>query len=317
MPSRFGVVMIIVFWFGVTGHVIHRDVWPRFFSDSPPPVHIDLVDEAAQTIPVRWVIYRGSEQFGTLTSRMEYFQDDDTFRFNNNFSKLTIEVGAGLAIEVTRMETGTRVSRPGELREQTMNLEARLVSKGFGVSNEKEPTNLFQGSAKISGKVENGLLKGDCVITINNSFTLSRELDPVAVPAGQVLNPMNPVSRLNNVRPGRRWVIRQSDPMFESLQAIFQQSAENSSKLMSSVFAANKAPQDLIAEVEDEEVMLERHILTPGEQTPKFSPTPCWQITYRNADKVFAKTYVSVLDGRILCQEASLAGDPLRFERDE
>ena len=91
MPSRLGIGFIVLFWLAATAHVGYREVWPRFFSDGPPPLRIDLADEAAQTVPTYWDVYRGDQRVGKLTTRMQYVPEDDTFRFLNTYMNLTLE----------------------------------------------------------------------------------------------------------------------------------------------------------------------------------------------------------------------------------
>ena len=91
MPSRLGVGFILLFWLATTAHVVYHDVWPRLVSDAPPPIQIDLTDEAAQVSPTRWRVYRGDEQVGSLSTKTEYLAADDTFRFTNTFQRLKLE----------------------------------------------------------------------------------------------------------------------------------------------------------------------------------------------------------------------------------
>ncbi len=48
MPPRVAVAGIVAFWVAVTGYVVKRDVWPRVFATGPPPVAIELADEAKE-----------------------------------------------------------------------------------------------------------------------------------------------------------------------------------------------------------------------------------------------------------------------------
>jgi hypothetical protein len=298
MPSRLGVALIALFWLATTGYVGYRDVWPRLFSDGPPPLRIDLADEATQNSPTRWTVYRGTEKVGGLKTRMEYQAADDSFRFVNTYSELRVRLGTvrllDLAVELPTVETTVRVSRTGELKEQGM--AGRLAVTAGNAR-------LADGTAEVVGRVVGGQLVGR--VKLQSSFgELDRPLDPVPVPAGQVLNPLMPVNRLQDVRPGRRWVIRQVDPLQDAVEALVRQVARQSDLAAGLVPA--KGDRELIAEVRAEPERLDR----------KDGPVDCWVIEYRG-DQVEARTWVSVADGRVLRQEATGFGERLRFERED
>jgi hypothetical protein len=303
MPSRLGVGFILLFWLTTTAHVVYHDVWPRLFSDAPPPVGIDLTDEAAQVIPTRWKVYRGDEPIGTLSTQTSYLAADDTFRFTNTYQKLSFDF-ATVAVEFPRLETAIRVTRAGDLREQTMTGELKASAKIGPVM-----VPVGDASADVKGMVTGGQLVGTCVIRQPAGATtpaIERALEPVPVPAGQVLNPMSPVSRLRDVRPGQRWVIQQVDPLRESLTILFREVLK-SSAIASTALPQQSGNKELVAEVLRTPEKLDR----PGKD-----PVECWVIEYRG-EGVQAKTWVSREDGRVMRQEASGYGERLRFERDE
>ena len=302
MPSRLGLLAIVLGWCAVTGHVVYHDVWPRYFADAPPALQIDLADEATQLAPTKWAITRGGKKIGTLTTRMEYLAADDTFRFVNNYGQLSLDAGTGnrvVTVEAPKLVTTIRVSRTGELREQSMSGELR-VSLG--------PVELGHASAEVEGRVVNGLLVGRCKIRypINAAQpTIDRELEPVPVPAGQVLNPMMPVNRLRDITPGRRWVIREVDPLKDALAVLGQELSKQSK--FNLPLPASASGAELIAEVQSG---TEDFPLRPGEAVP------CRVIAYRG-ERVSARTWVSVADGRVMRQEATVGDDTLRFDRQD
>ncbi len=302
MPSRLGLLAIVLGWFAVTGHVVYHDVWPRYFADAPPALQIDLADEATQLAPTKWAITRGGKKIGTLTTRMEYLAADDTFRFVNNYGQLALDAGGGnsvVSVEAPKLVTTIRVSRTGELREQSMSGELR-VSLG--------PVELGHASAEIEGRVVNGLLLGRCKVRYPIHAaqpTIDRELEPVPVPAGQVLNPMMPVNRLRDITPGRRWVIREVDPLKDALAVLGQELSKQSK--FNLPLPASASGAELIAEVQSG---TEDYPLRPAEMVP------CRVIAYRG-ERVSARTWVSVADGRVMRQEATVGDDTLRFDRQD
>jgi hypothetical protein len=300
MPSRLGVALILLFWLGTTALVGYREVWPRLFADGPPPIRIDLADEAAQTLPTRWTVYRGDQKIGTLTTRMEYVPADDTFRSVSTYGQLKFEFGVA-TIELPRLETVVRVGRDGELREQHMSGELRAKAG---------PLELGKASAEVSGAVEGGRLVGRCVVRLppgNPTPTVDRPLDPVPVPGGQVLNPMMPVNRLRDVRPGRRWVVREVDPLRDALGVLFREALKQSESKLAATALPAPGSRELIAEVRSAPEWLDRK---GGERVE------CWVIEYRG-EEVQARTWVSTADGRVMRQEATGMGEKLRFERED
>ena len=303
MPSRLGLVAIVLGWIAVTGHVLYHDVWPRYFADAPPALQIDLVDEATQQAPTKWTITRADAKIGTLLTRMEYLAADDSFRFVNTYTKLTLDAGGGggvaLAIEVPRLVTTIRVSRAGELREQSMSGELRVL---LG------PIELGHAAAEVDGRVVNGMLLGRCLVrypVTATQPTIDRELEPVAVPAGQVLNPMMPLNRLRDITPGRRWVIREVDPLKDALAVLGQELSKKSN--FNLPLPASASGTELIAEVQSG---TEDYPLRLG------APIPCRVIAYRG-ERVSARTWVSVADGRVMRQEATVGDETLRFDRQD
>jgi hypothetical protein len=302
MPSRLGLLAIVAAWLAVTGHVVYHDVWPRYFGDAPPPIRIDLIDEATQLVPVKWVITRGNRPVGTLQTRTEYVEADDTFRFVNNYRNLTLDVG-GVAVPVTvlipKLETVIRVGRDGDLREQSMagELQALLGPAKFG-----------DASAEITGVVTGGVLKAHCVVRYPASArepTIERDLDPVPVPAGQVLNPLMPVNRLEGINPGRRWVVREVDPLKDAMALLFKEIARENKVTLP--LPAGTSGAELIAEVASG---TEEYPLTGGRSVE------CRVITYRG-ETVAARTWVSIADGRVMRQEATAGDEVLRFDRQD
>ena len=153
-----GLLAVVFSWAAVTAHVVYHDVWPRYFADAPPALQIDLADEATQQAPTKWTIYRGGKKIGTLTTRMEYLAADDTFRFVNNYGRLTLDAGKSdtvLSVEAPRLVTTIRVTRTGELREQSMSGELRVL---LG------PIEIGHAAAEVEGRVVNGVLLGRCKV---------------------------------------------------------------------------------------------------------------------------------------------------------
>ena len=143
------VALIVAFWLLTTAFVAYRDLWPVLFASGPPPVAIDLADEAAQTAPVHWTItFGGQTKAGRLITQMKYQEADDTFAFTNTYSELRYE-SAGIVVSVPKLTNVIRVTREGDLREQTVDGQLELFFGALPVGS---------AEARIVGTVVDGQL---------------------------------------------------------------------------------------------------------------------------------------------------------------
>jgi hypothetical protein len=304
MPSRLGIVAILFFWCCVTGYVAYRDLYPRFFADTPPQIGIELVDELSSAA-TQWTIYRVDDttgvatKIGAMTGRTEYVGADDTFRFITNYRGLKYDTFS-ISVEVPTGTVTIRTDREGRLREQSMLGKFDIQMQGQTVAT---------AEADVTGIVQDGLLVGRAKLSIPGFFKepFNEELKPVAVPEGRILNPMMPVDRLKGVVPGRRWTIRQTNPMEESLQA-----------LILAVLAKNNMNSKLLPQFNNDSELLAEVRSSPENLTREGKSVSCWVIHYESADKQrTAKTYVRRENGQVLRQEASGMGNRFVIDRNE
>ena len=296
MPSRRVVALIVAFWVATTAYIVYRDLWPRLFASGPPPVAIDLADEAAQNVPVRWTILRNGEKVGWLITQMRYVEEDDTFRFTSEYKQLRLAI-MGVEFHVPEFTTAIRVTRNGDLREQSAEGKLEIIWQGiqFGTA-----------ELKLAGTVADGQLTAK----LDGSYralgkapqSISRTLDPVPVPVGQPLNPMQPVNRLRGVKPGQRWVVNESDPLGEAVTMIVGEVAGQ---------VGVKSPE------KKRDVLIDEVLGSPRDLQWYEHLVPCWVIEYRREQELVARTWVRQTDGKVLKQEAFLGGEQIAFERVE
>ena len=298
MPSRPAVICIIIFWFSTLGLVLYRDVWPRLAASGPPPIAVDLSDEASQFVPVRWRVLRGDQQVGKLTTQMAYIDADDTFEFWSRYYQVEFDFGWA-RVAIPELITTTRLSRTGQLREQ--GLDGKLVLK---IEDRGQFLTVAEAEAKVRGRVVAGLFTGRCEIDAPPPFTVKRDLDPIPVKEGQALNPLQPVNRIAHLRPGRRWMVHEVNPLGEALAALFQEQVGKRG------LRVPEEPRDaFLAEVGSSPELLRWGL--PGRE----NESVCWVIDYRRGEAT-ARTWVQVSDGKVLRQEAMLMGDRLALERE-
>lgn len=290
MPSRLTIALILGFWLLTTSYVVYQDVRPRLFAADPPKVAIELADEATQSVPTHWSIYRGDKRIGRMTSLMKHVDSDDTFWFHNQYAELQLEAG-NVTCKFPSLTSSIRLTRGGNLREQKLVGGVELYVKGI---------ELAKAQADIHGRVSGGQLIAECEIK-SSLGDFKQKLDPVPIATGQPLNPMQPVNRLAHLQPGESWVVPMSSPLDEAIAAVCRQKLNNYGiKLPESKAHA------VLARVQSDKETLEWQ---DEKQT-------CWVIEYRQ-DEPIARTWVRVSDGKVLKQEAFRGGEYLSIVRQD
>ncbi|AMV24155.1 hypothetical protein VT84_07145 [Gemmata sp. SH-PL17] len=292
MPPRSAVAGIVVFWLATTVYIAYRDLWPRLFASGPPPVSIELADEAKQNVPARWTLYRNGQSVGKLTTLMKYHDSDDAFQFTYRYTNLKLEQ-AGLTLEVPEAISDVRMTRAGDLKEQGMTAKVKAIYRGITI----------EGEIDVRGQVKNNKLTGRAELK-SPLLTIASDLDPVEVKQGQPLNPLQPVNRIAYVHGGMRsWVVHEYNPLQDALGDLIRKQIAKSGI----TFGAPKPKAALIAEVDS----------APQNLRWQKQDIACWVIEYRRDADVIARTWVQVADGKVLRQEASEGGESLMFDRED
>ena len=291
MPSRVAVAGIVAFWLATTGFVAYRDVWPRVFASGPPPVSIELADEARQNVAARWLLLRNGQKAGRLTTQMKYIDAEDAFQFTYRYSELTLEQ-ADITLTASEAVSEVLMSRAGDLKGQTMTAKVKVLFRG---------AELAAGTIDVRGVVTDGVLTGRGELK-SGPLNAAGDLDPVPVPGGQPLNPLQPVNRLRGVRGGHAWVVHESNPLQDAVADLVRKKVAE----FGVRFQERKAKDVLVAAVDR----------SPQVLNWKGEDVACWVIEYRRAEPV-ARTWVRVTDGKVLRQEAFEKGESLTFERED
>src|SRR4051812_48350443 len=95
---------------GFVGASCHRVRPSRGFSNGPPPVTIELADEARQNLPARWTLYRNGQKVGGLTTQMKYLDSEDAFQFTYRYTHLELEQ-SGITMKVPEAVSEVRMTR--------------------------------------------------------------------------------------------------------------------------------------------------------------------------------------------------------------
>lgn len=278
MPPRHLILIILAFWLATTGWLFYRDLWPRLLPDAPPPFTIELADEVSEQ-KIRWKLFENGEDRSSYAfSWVHYRPEDDTFDVSSEFKLFARGQVKGEGDPDQVVESTYRVTRDGQLRQ----VQAQVSVKSLGVQ------------ARITAQVDGPRLRPHLQL-VGPSIQVDQDLTPVAVSRrGSVLNPLQPLNRIQGLRPGQRWRVPLIDPLDEALSA----------------FTGRPAAPGFL----DAEVLAEPEALTWGSFHHERTDA-CLVIVYRGEDHQ-ARTWVRASDGLVVRQEATHHGATLALHRD-
>ncbi len=278
MPSRSLILAIIVFWVGMTAWLTYREVWPWLGPEQPPPFTIDLADEAQNNMPVRWSVFLNGENRGYSRTWVYFRERDDTFELHGEFKLWNGTVKEGQPDFMIR--SMYRVTREGELRDlrASVNFNVKLLNV---LVDELEVL-------RFSGEVRDQQFYPHVIINVPLIMKVERDLEPVPMARRpSLMNPLQPVNRLANLRKGQHWRI----PIVDPLTSTWQRSAKI---------------QSLNAEV-----LPETRPLKWGTN----KEVPCLIIEYEG-EEISGHTWVQESDGLVVCQEVQQHGETMKLLRD-
>jgi hypothetical protein len=281
MPPRGFVIVVFIFWIGMSALLFQRSVLPRWQAEDAPAYAIELTDEVGSP-EVSWDVYRQDAKIGSGITRIRR-QPDRTFEMSQQFRFDDFKI---LVLDVKRLDTIYRVTRAGRLLGIKVSGQAKFGAVlGFGA---------IDLDAELDGEVKDGFLepKLEAFGSPVERFRFGKI--PVA-DNGSILNPMHLVHRLPRLQEGQRWKVPLFDPF-----AMFSVKEILGQKLP----VLPKTPPYLDAQV------------VAATMTWNREEVACLRVDYREPGKdEVARTWVRRADGLVLAQEAKQHGYDFSIRR--
>ena len=195
MPSRLGIVAILLFWLGSTTWLVVREIVPLFRTGEPPAFFTDVTDEVRGTT-INWKIFRKGHNIGWGESQVQP-HSDRTFTLSSvlRFQDLKI-----LVADVTKIAARYRVDKDGNLKELATEVRITLADRPL--------------VGEIKGKVVAGQFTPRVYIGGVETDLGPLKPQPVRVGAhGNILNTMHLVNKIPGLYAGRSWRVPLVDPL--------------------------------------------------------------------------------------------------------
>jgi hypothetical protein len=325
MPSRWIIVVIVLFWAVMASWLFFREILPGMSSDEPLLYSVDAADEyrSHQGLVPRtfWSVERNGTEAGrtrryTLRTTVFYDEGEDQFEIQGLLMPIVTRekenerelVPFGVHARNVRMQSSYWVNRSGNLVSLNMNTKYELLS----TEPDLEPSSV---SFDIIGKPRSGNF-APTVTNVGKKTEL--ELDPVPVTGHScVLNPLHPVQRIQNLRPGQTWSCAVVDPFCLDQASVLVPQYSLVKSLQPSVDAPERLTrrtlQGLVFHVAPETVNLRQEQFPKPEepnQRVQVFEFPCRLLTCGEEGSLFwFQTWVNVEDGSVIKQEAHLWGE--------
>lgn len=303
MPSRFLAIGIVIFWLASTAWFAIRDLAPHWRSDGPPPLSIELADEAVrQVVPIRWKIERNGQPIGTLQTQLRFVENDDSYELSATCSSLTLAelalpIVGPIRVTARKYEDRLRVTRDGELKAMDTNI---TLTVRLGEQTELEL------QASLGAEVQRNEMRRHFRVSAPGLGEFQPDLEPTEPIRGSVLNPLHPVHRITGLRPGQRW----RQPLVAPHEDIVRAALARMPGAESAAAALRESgPRWLDAAVRNSTQQLE---------TDR-GAVECLLIDYRgevHGDEFTARTWVAAGDGAVLRQEAESQGQKMVLTRE-
>jgi hypothetical protein len=314
MPSKPLTMLIVLGWLSTLGWFAYRELWPALFPGDEPEIALELPDEVgpevagvATRLPdVRWTIYRDDHSIGRAETRIHYNKEDDTFEIMTRIVELKLNFGSYSILEIHSpgVTNSYRITRAGLLRQVRMEGDLEVYHE--------KVTTLFTGT------VHGDLMERIASIKTRLLGSISPIMESVPAPKGTVLNPMHPVPKLKNVRPGRRWRMPVLNPVGDAVQPIAQAILDHP---FVKVFLGQGSGEIKLPKLPSGATFVDAEVLDDvADLNIKGEISRCFIIQYRTenqsgSDKP-ARTYVRIRDGAVMRQEAYALGTLIALQRE-
>ena len=201
MPSRIIIAGIAAFWLGSMSLLVHREVLPRWRTESAPAYAIEITDEVGSP-SAEWQMFDKDKLIGRGVSKIRRTADRN-FEMSQVFTFTDLEINVVIAkMAVKRLESVYRVTPKGDL----LGLEVK------GKAGLKDAKGLIEFDAEMTGDAVDGWLTPK--LKLLGSPVELPGFGKIAVGEhGSILNPMHLVHRLPGLREGQHWRVPLLDPL--------------------------------------------------------------------------------------------------------
>jgi hypothetical protein len=278
MPPRWLSLAIVAFWLGTTGWLFWSDLWPRYRPGNPPRVTIELTEEAHQgdrPREIRWTVSQNGKDVLSATTYVRYNERDDSFSLHADFRPVFKGGGTVRNLTLNNMTSSYRLTREGRLLGMVVDFD------------------LGTAEFHITGDVQDGVFAPRLRYTVLDK-PQDLKLPEVRLPDHcSMLQPLHPVNRIEDLRPGQTWREPCFNPLADSLKAL-------------PLLGGGGSPERYLSA----RVLPETRPFTLQRQEKT-----CLVIEYVG-DDITVHTWVEQSSGLVLCQEADLEGDVWVMRRD-
>lgn len=195
MPSRLGILAIVLFWLTSTTWLVVREIVPLFRTGEPPAFFTDVTDEVRGTT-VNWKIFRKEKYIGWGESQVQP-HSDRTFTLSSALRFQNLKI---LVADVTKIAGHYTVDKDGNLK----NLETEV--------------RITLADRPLRGEIRGTVVKGQLMprVFIDGVETDLGPLKPQPVNVGahgNILNTMHLVNKIPGLYAGRSWRVPLIDPL--------------------------------------------------------------------------------------------------------